>query len=58
MSRSKEVKWMGQDRLLNYLQNVSYALDPQHIEGLQCFYELLEKHGMIESAPEIEFFQR
>ena len=57
VSESKEVEWMGQDRLLNYLQNVSYALDPQHIEGLHCFYALLEKYGMIESAPEIEFIQ-
>ena len=57
VSRSEEVAWMGQDRLLNYLKNVSYDLDPQHIEGLQCFYALLEKHGMIESAPEIEFIQ-
>ena len=57
VSSSEEVAWMGQERLLHYLQNVSYALDPQHIEGLTCFYALLEKHKLIESAPELEFIE-
>ena len=57
VSKCDEVIWMGQDRLLSYLQNVSYNLDPLHIEGLDCFYALLEKYGLIESTPELEFFQ-
>jgi chorismate dehydratase len=52
---AKEGVWMGEMRLLNYLQSFSYDLDPQHLEGLNCFYALLEKHSLIESAPELEF---
>ncbi len=52
---STEVTWMGEERLLSYLSNVSYDLDPLHLEGLTCFYTLLEKHGIIESAPQLEF---
>jgi predicted solute-binding protein len=46
---------MGKERLLNYLAGVSYDLDPQHLSGLQCFYALLEKHGLIKTAPAPEF---
>jgi chorismate dehydratase len=52
---STEVTWMGEQRLLNYLHGVSYDLDPLHIEGLNCFYTLLEKHNLIETAPLLEF---
>jgi chorismate dehydratase len=54
---STEVTWMGEERLLNYLTGVSYDLDLQHLTGLTCFYSLLEKHGLIETAPEPEFIQ-
>ncbi len=57
VSSCDEVNWMGQERLLHYLQNVSYDLDPQHIEGLNCFYALLEKHNLIASAPELDFIK-
>ena len=50
-----EVSWMGTERLKKYLQSVSYDLDAQHLEGLACFYALLEKYGYIESVPELEF---
>jgi len=52
---AEEVKWMGEERLKHYLKKVSYDLEPQHVEGLSCFYALLEKHGLIASAPELEF---
>ena len=52
-----EREWMGEQGLVDYWQRVSYDLDPLHIEGLRCFYLLLEKHGLIEAAPEIEFFE-
>ena len=55
VQNSAEVTWMGEERLLHYLTSVSYDLDPLHIEGLTCFYTLLEKHGLIETAPEVEF---
>lgn len=52
-----EVEWMGAERLSVYLQSVSYDLDPQHLEGLECFYYLLAKHGLIDTAPVPEFIQ-
>ena len=51
-----EKEWMGVEGLVEYWQKVSYDLDPLHIEGLNCFYYLLEKIGLIEKAPELEFF--
>ena len=54
---AKEMTWMGEQRLMSYLNNVSYDLTPSHLEGLSCFYALLEKHDLIESAPELEFIQ-
>ncbi|PLY03599.1 MAG: futalosine synthase [Desulfuromonas sp.] len=55
-SESPEKAWMGVDGLAEYWRHVSYDLDPAHIEGLRCFYLLLEKHGLIEVSPEICFF--
>ena len=51
----EERDWMGEKALLDYWQRVSYDLDPLHVEGLRCFYLLLEKHSLIEKAPELEF---
>jgi chorismate dehydratase len=48
--------WMGEQALVEYWQRVSYDLDPLHVEGLRCFYLLLEKNGLIEETPELEFF--
>jgi len=52
----EERVWMGEKALIEYWQQVSYDLDPQHLEGLRCFYSLLEKNGLIDKAPELEFF--
>ena len=48
---------MGEEGLIEYWRHVSYDLDHHHIEGLQCFYLLLEKHGLIDKVPEITFFE-
>ena len=53
---AEERAWMGEQALADYWQRVSYDLDPLHIEGLRCFYLLLEKHGLIDKAPELDFF--
>jgi len=52
-----EREWMGEEGLIEYWRHVSYDLDPHHIEGLQCFYLLLEKYGLIDKVPEITFFE-
>lgn len=51
-----EREWMGEERLVNYWSCVSYAFGPAHMEGLRCYYALLEKYGEIETAPELAFF--
>ncbi len=43
-----ESAWMGEKELVEYWQRVSYDLDPLQLEGLRCFYLLLEKNGLIE----------
>lgn len=55
--QSPERRWMGRKGLVDYWRKVSYDLDPAHLEGLNCFYFLLERHGLIETAPEIRFFE-
>lgn len=50
-----EREWMGESALIRYWRSVSYSLDAAHIEGLRCFYTLLERHGEIASAPELAF---
>ena len=52
-----EREWLGEQGLVDYWQQVSYDFDPMHIEGLRCFYYLLEKNGLINAAPDIEFFE-
>lgn len=52
-----EREWMGEKGLVEYWRQVSYELDPRHIEGLRCFYYLLEKHGLIDHVPDIVFFE-
>jgi chorismate dehydratase len=51
-----EREWMGTEGLVRYWRSVSYAFDAAHIEGLRCFYTLLEKQGEILQAPELDFF--
>lgn len=51
-----EREWLGEEGLIRYWQSVSYDLDPVHVEGLRCYYALLEKHGEIERAPDLVFF--
>lgn len=53
---TKERVWMGEEGLVRYWSRVSYVLDPAHIEGLRCYYALLEKYGEIDKAPEPLFF--
>ncbi len=51
-----EREWMGEEGLVRYWSRVSYVLDSAHIEGLRCYYALLEKYGEIEQAPDLDFF--
>jgi len=52
-----ERDWMGVEGLIRYWRSVSYAFDETHMEGLRCFYALLEKQGEIARAPDLVFFR-
>ncbi|MDD2851487.1 MAG: menaquinone biosynthesis protein [Desulfuromonadaceae bacterium] len=53
---TKEVHWMGIDRLLSYWRdNISYHLDKQAQVGLMFYYEKCFECGLINSVPPLRF---
>ncbi|BCR04693.1 chorismate dehydratase [Desulfuromonas versatilis] len=52
-----EVEWMGSQRLVDYWRCMSYDLGGAHLEGLRLFFGLCRKHGLLESEPEVKFFE-
>jgi chorismate dehydratase len=51
-----ERNWLGKERLLDYWRCMSYDLTPEHLEGLTLYFQLLMKHGLLNTKPEISFF--
>lgn len=45
------------ERLIKYWKTISYDLGRKHIEGLLKFYRYAGKMGVIERAPELNFFE-
>jgi hypothetical protein len=37
-------------------ENIQYRLDSREVQGLKRYYELAEKHGVVESAAEPVFY--
>lgn len=53
---SKEVQWMGRDRLLTYWRdNISYHLDEKAQAGLLLFYAKCFECGLIAAVPVLKF---
>lgn len=53
---SKEVSWMGKERLLLYWRdNISYQLDERAQAGLMLYYAKCFECGLIEKVPELTF---
>jgi chorismate dehydratase len=53
-----EADWMGRQRLMDYWnENISYELEPHHLEGLLHFYRNCAELGLIESVPEFHFLE-
>lgn len=45
-------------RIHDYLaRQLCFSLDEEDIKGLREFYKLAHKHGLLESIPELEFFE-
>ncbi len=45
------------DKLVNYWQTIDYGLTAQHLKGLSLFIELCQKHQLLKTSPQIEFFR-
>jgi chorismate dehydratase len=43
-------------RLEEYWRGMSYDLSERHIEGLQLYFTLCQKHGLLERVPDFHFF--
>lgn len=54
--QTPEKQWMGEAALVDYWRCMSYDLTPQHIEGLQLYFTLCVKHGLLKKEPILRFF--
>ncbi len=48
----------GEDvaNLVTYWQTIDYSLQSGHLKGLELFFDLCQKHRLLEKRPEIDFF--
>jgi chorismate dehydratase len=53
-----ERSWYGEKALLDYWRQMSYDLEPLHLQGLEVFFELCVKHQLLAEMPEIHFLER
>ena len=44
-------------QIVDYWHRIDYRLEQEHVDGLRLFFELCEKHQLIDSRPKLEFFQ-
>jgi chorismate dehydratase len=54
---TQESSWYGEIALMDYWRQMSYDLEPMHLQGLEVFFELCVKHQLIPESPEIHFFE-
>ena len=55
-AQTPERQWMGEGALVDYWRCMSYDLTPQHQEGLQRYFALCVKHGLLKEEPALRFF--
>jgi len=53
-----EREWMGQEQLVSYWRQMSFDLDEEHLEGLDLFFSLCVRHGLLEDEPCLELLDR
>jgi chorismate dehydratase len=51
-----DVGWLSRAQLLAYWRAMSYNLTAEHLQGLQLFFHLCVKHGLLNEEPELHFF--
>jgi len=51
-----ERDWFGAERLVRYWQLMSYDLDPLHLQGLELFFHLCHRNGLLNEEPELNFW--
>ena len=56
-AESPERAWMGEEPLADYWRCMSYELSEDHVAGLQLFFSLSQKYGLLSELPEIRFFE-
>lgn len=56
-AQTPERSWMSEEALIDYWQCMSYDLTDRHRQGLELYFRLLVKHGLLPDMPEINFFE-
>jgi chorismate dehydratase len=51
-----EYGWFGQERLAAYWRAMDYDFSADHRRGLELFFHLAVKHGLLTQVPELRFF--
>lgn len=55
-AETPERRWMGEAALVDYWRIMSYDLTAQHQAGLQLYFRLCVKHGLLKEEPLLRFF--
>lgn len=55
-AQTPERQWMGERALIDYWRCMSYDLTSQHLQGLQLYFALCVKHGLLKEEPLFRFF--
>lgn len=54
-AEAPESGWMGEAALITYWRCMSYSLDAEQRAGLELFFRLCQRHGLLAEAPELHF---
>jgi chorismate dehydratase len=55
-ARVPEYGWFGKERLAAYWRAMAYDFSAAHRRGLELFFRLAVKHGLLTQVPELRFF--
>lgn len=56
-AQTPERQWMGEAALVDYWRAMSYDLTLQHQAGLQLYFTLCVRHGLLTEEPLLRFFE-
>jgi chorismate dehydratase len=56
-AHTPERRWMSEEGLADYWRCMSYDLGERHRQGLELYFRLLVKYGLLPEMPEIRFLQ-